>query len=204
MADKKITELTSLTSLSQDDLFVVVDDPNGVPITKRITAGNIFANVNFSSVAATTSGVGLKVTSTAATQNISTEFIGTKVSLVIANAAVTQLGSGGGNVNFYGLSIEHSNTSVRLNSNSAPIAFINFSESANVTSANAQLSTTYLLDIGKNGLGNVSFSSTNSNTLTMITASEYTGTLSNNTPTHKIKIRINGVNYWLLASNTAN
>lgn len=204
MADKKITELTALTSLSQDDLFVVVDDPEGIPITKRITAGNIFANVNFSSVASTTNAVGIKVTSKATTANISSEFIGAKVSLVIANAAVTQLGSGSGNVDFYGLSIEHSNTVSRLNSNSAPIAFFNLSESANATSANAQLSTTFLMDLGRNGLGNVSFGTANSNTLTMVTPSDFGGTAANSTPTHKIKIRINGTSYWLLASNTAN
>ena len=44
MADKKITELTQLTSLASGDLFVVVDDPTGTPITKKITASDIFGN----------------------------------------------------------------------------------------------------------------------------------------------------------------
>ena len=41
MADKKITELTALTTLSNDDLLVVVDDPSGTPVTKKITAANL-------------------------------------------------------------------------------------------------------------------------------------------------------------------
>lgn len=44
MADKKITELTQLTSLASGDLFVVVDDPTGTPITKKIAASDIFGN----------------------------------------------------------------------------------------------------------------------------------------------------------------
>jgi hypothetical protein len=41
MADKKITALTALSSLSDDDLFVVVDDPSGTPTSKKITAANV-------------------------------------------------------------------------------------------------------------------------------------------------------------------
>lgn len=36
MAIKKITELDALTSLTDDDLFVVVNDPSGMPVTKKI------------------------------------------------------------------------------------------------------------------------------------------------------------------------
>lgn len=45
MADKKITELTALTTLSNDDLLVVVDDPSGTPVTKKITASNLKAGL---------------------------------------------------------------------------------------------------------------------------------------------------------------
>lgn len=38
MADKKITELTALASLVDADLFAVVDDPSGTPVTKKVTA----------------------------------------------------------------------------------------------------------------------------------------------------------------------
>ena len=42
MADKKITALTAATSLSQDDLFHVVDSPPSSPSNKKITANNVF------------------------------------------------------------------------------------------------------------------------------------------------------------------
>jgi hypothetical protein len=45
MADKKITELTALTTLANEDLFVVVDDPSGTAVTKKITAATLLAAV---------------------------------------------------------------------------------------------------------------------------------------------------------------
>ena len=41
MADKKVTALDALTTLSSVDLFLVVDDPAGTPISKKITAENL-------------------------------------------------------------------------------------------------------------------------------------------------------------------
>ena len=41
---KKISELTALTSASEDDLLVIVDDPSGTAATKKITVGNLFGN----------------------------------------------------------------------------------------------------------------------------------------------------------------
>lgn len=41
MADKRITQLDALTSLDNADLFVVVDDVSGTPVTKKITAANV-------------------------------------------------------------------------------------------------------------------------------------------------------------------
>jgi hypothetical protein len=46
MADKalKISELTALTSISGDDLLVIVDDPSGTPTTKKVTVANLLGN----------------------------------------------------------------------------------------------------------------------------------------------------------------
>lgn len=38
MADRKITELPAATAITADDLLAVVDDPAGLPITKKATA----------------------------------------------------------------------------------------------------------------------------------------------------------------------
>lgn len=53
MADKKITALTALTTLSDDDLFVVVDDPSGTPTSKKITAANVTSGLVAKSVVTT-------------------------------------------------------------------------------------------------------------------------------------------------------
>jgi hypothetical protein len=44
MADAKITALTALTAASVDDIFPVVDDPAGTPVTKKITYANLIAS----------------------------------------------------------------------------------------------------------------------------------------------------------------
>jgi len=46
MADKKITELDALTTLASGDVFAVVDDPSGTPVTKKITIDNLLKAVN--------------------------------------------------------------------------------------------------------------------------------------------------------------
>lgn len=45
MVDKKITELTAFTTPTDDDLFVGVNDPAGVPETMKITWANIKATL---------------------------------------------------------------------------------------------------------------------------------------------------------------
>lgn len=45
MADIKVTGLTALTSLSTDDLLMIVDDPGGTPASKKMTAANFIAGV---------------------------------------------------------------------------------------------------------------------------------------------------------------
>jgi hypothetical protein len=46
MADKalKISELNALTAPSGDDILVIVDDPTGTPVTKKVTVANLLGN----------------------------------------------------------------------------------------------------------------------------------------------------------------
>ena len=46
MADKKVTQLTDLgDALDTADLFHIIDDPSGTPINKKISAENVFNNI---------------------------------------------------------------------------------------------------------------------------------------------------------------
>ena len=44
MADKKVTALTALTAASNNDILLIVDDPLGTPISKKITVEDVFGN----------------------------------------------------------------------------------------------------------------------------------------------------------------
>ena len=44
--DKRITELTDLTTPNNADLLTIVDDVSGTPITKKITVGNLFGGTS--------------------------------------------------------------------------------------------------------------------------------------------------------------
>jgi len=41
MSDEKITQLTAITTLTNDDLIPVVNDPAGTPVTNSITVGSV-------------------------------------------------------------------------------------------------------------------------------------------------------------------
>ena len=41
---KKISELVATVSPTSDDLLVIVDDPSGTAVTKKVTLGNLLAN----------------------------------------------------------------------------------------------------------------------------------------------------------------
>ena len=45
MADKKVTQLTELTTTVAEDQLLVVDDPNGTPASKRITIKSMFGTI---------------------------------------------------------------------------------------------------------------------------------------------------------------
>ena len=41
MADKKVTQLTSLTTPVSADLLLIIDDAGGTPVSKQITVKNL-------------------------------------------------------------------------------------------------------------------------------------------------------------------
>jgi hypothetical protein len=45
MADKKVSQLTALTTTAAPDLLMIVDDPNGTPVSKKMTVKNFFGAV---------------------------------------------------------------------------------------------------------------------------------------------------------------
>jgi len=45
MADQKVTELANLTTVASEDVFYVVDDPTGTPVSKKISAKSLFGAV---------------------------------------------------------------------------------------------------------------------------------------------------------------
>ena len=45
MADKKISQLTALTSPATEDLLVVVDDPKGTPVSKQLSLFHLYVNL---------------------------------------------------------------------------------------------------------------------------------------------------------------
>jgi hypothetical protein len=45
MADKKVSGLSTQTTPASEDLLLIIDDPNGVPASKKITLKTLFGNV---------------------------------------------------------------------------------------------------------------------------------------------------------------
>ena len=59
MADKKVTQLAALTVPTKDDLLLIIDDPLGSPISKKITVGDFFGTtspVSVNAIALTATG----------------------------------------------------------------------------------------------------------------------------------------------------
>ena len=95
MADKKVTQLTALTVATKDDLLLVIDDPLGSPISKKITVDNFFGatsalNVNAISIIAsgTTSLGANNFTLTSNTQSILTKGVSINSTLADSDTVI--------------------------------------------------------------------------------------------------------------------
>jgi hypothetical protein len=53
MADKKITQLTSLTSPASEDLLLIIDNPSGTPTSKQISIKNLATGMSNTAVSGT-------------------------------------------------------------------------------------------------------------------------------------------------------
>ena len=99
MADKKVSQLPSLVTTAAPDLLVIVDDPNGTPVSKKITVkeffGSVPSNTSFNGSRLTVRSI----TTTTANVNV------TKT--LVANIVQVTLGSapGSNNATVVGMSV---------------------------------------------------------------------------------------------------
>lgn len=230
MADKKITELTQLGpgQLAQGDIFVVVDDPTGTPITKQVTVADVFGSINYvtsttyksvslvkSIVTANTNANGSSNTVIAgefivnalSTSNTTDKQYGivakSALSAAVANVVIEHAAakfvldvSNAGSLiaNTHTAIFYVSNTGVRV---ANVQSFIGFGDQA-ANSTTAQ--TKYLFDIGLNGAANVGASSAGANVTTLLSNTSNGGTVA---ATHKLRIKVNGTDYWVLLANAS-
>jgi len=89
MANKKITELTELTTPAGADIVAIVDDVAGTPTTKKVTATNLMTLAPVQSVAGQTGAVTLSNTDISGLGTAATQDVGT------ANGNVVQLDATG-------------------------------------------------------------------------------------------------------------
>ena len=88
MADRKVSELPSLTTLASEDVLYVVDDPSGTPVSKQITAQNMFAAVPSNTAFNHTVTFNNQVSAANGVMTLSTS------KTVTSNNATTELGAG--------------------------------------------------------------------------------------------------------------
>ena len=51
MADKKVTQLTALTAPANTDLLLIIDDPSGSPVSKKIVVEDLFGKTSTLTIA---------------------------------------------------------------------------------------------------------------------------------------------------------
>lgn len=88
MADKKVTQLDTQTIFAAEDLLLIVDDPNGTPVSKKTTLKNLFGSIPANTVINGTFGVnGNTVLSGTVTAN--TDQLTITTSQTPANSTIT-------------------------------------------------------------------------------------------------------------------
>lgn len=223
MADEKVSQmLERVTSVLGTDLLPIVGNTSTVPVNYRVQVKNFLNGLAVDLPQTTVSTLQLTANITAnaqtatfaagelilqANSNVAVT-VQDRVGLIVRNrilngnsnvtgmmwGAHIQLDTGNSNCvssNTFGLMIEHTiaNTSwARLVS---PRAFIGIKENAG-TGGNT---TTYLMDIGAQG-NVVSANLSTGNATVLLTNATAT------TCTHKLRIRVNGTDYWLMIANT--
>ena len=110
MADKKVTQLTSLTTPASEDLMLVIDNPNGTPTSKQITVKNLFgsapSNTSITGTLTVSANTTLNGSNTVISSNVNmTSTRGPRTSAkwvtiakttgTVSNNATTELGSWG-------------------------------------------------------------------------------------------------------------
>jgi hypothetical protein len=219
MADKKITALTAVNSLSQNDVFVVVTSTASTPITKKIVARDIFKGISFTPSVGSLTGAAI-----AATLSSSVDSTSTANSILSGGRFDATLNSSGNTHNQYGiLSIstlvgptanivtEHAGgkfvVDVANTVDSAAktsgiiVAFANtvarvantyaFIDLREASSVHNQ-TTKYLLTAS-----GVSQNTTAGNTLVVLSSAV------SSTVNAKLKIRVNNTDYWILLADDA-
>ena len=214
-ADKKITALTALAQPSSDDLLLVVDDPGGTPVSKKITVGAFVGNLTYITASSVTYDA-LKMTLTANNSHIgntvtAAAFIVEKSGNYTGNAqfairAESKLQGAGANVtgihaaaffnldvgesantgNAYGIIIESGKANASWTRAVAPAAFVAFGERSMTTQP-----TRYLFDVGLAGTANVSGTAAGTSNANIFMAA------SDTTISHKLSIRVNGTQYFI-------
>ena len=226
MADKKVTALSLSSLATQDDLLLLIDDPDGTATGKKIRVGSFTSNLTYIT-ASTASIEALKMTVTANNSHTSNTVtaaafrttkggnytgnaqFGIVVESLLAVAGANVVGihaAGHFNVdvgesantgNAYGVIIDTGKANSSWTRVSAPLAFIGIGESSNTVAP-----TQYLFDLGRAGQTvSANLTANSGNTGVIFTCTSNTSNTLQ--VTHKLAIQVNGVRYWICASNAA-
>ena len=92
MADKKVSQLTSLGTTASEDLLLVIDNPNGTPVSKNMTVKSFFgavpSNTVFNARVTLKSNTTITCSNTVITSNVN-NFITTLRTTPASNNATT-------------------------------------------------------------------------------------------------------------------